>query len=67
MVYINFTSLLNSVGGVGSVVHWFVVGVRQTLTLVVWVTWAHKVFARLKKMTGVEILVWIKPIIYALL
>ena len=48
-------------GGVRVVwVRGFVGGVSQTLAWVMWVTWVYKSLARLKKIAGVEILVWVK-------
>ena len=36
----------------------FVGGVSQTLAEVVWVAWVQKLLVRVKKMAGVETLVW---------
>ena len=46
---VNFTSVLNILGGVVKRVHGFVGGVNQTLAQLAWVAWIYKILARVKK------------------
>ena len=54
---------MNGVGSVGSWVVWegwvreFAGGLDQLLALVTWVAWVQKIFARVKKLAWIKILV----------